>query len=94
MVPDGLHILVFGEVLGQVVAVSGDDVNHSTWYIGCVKYLQKSFRRGGLKSIWVPLKDAVPQNKISKLSFKEEKVTFLGQTTRKAEFTFRTWYEV
>ena len=39
VVPDRLDVLVFGEVLGQVVAVTGDDVDHSTGNVGRVKHL-------------------------------------------------------
>jgi len=42
VIPDRLDILVFCEVLGQVVAVAGDYVNNPAGYIGRVKYLHTS----------------------------------------------------
>jgi len=55
VVPDGLDVLVFWEVLGEMVAVTGNDVNHSTGNVRRVKYLHKLHSHLGLNSILVSI---------------------------------------
>lgn len=40
-VPDRLDVLMFGQVLGQVVALTCDDVDDPTWQVRCVKHLKQ-----------------------------------------------------